>query len=44
MDDAGFIIGSWVITAGSVIVYAIWIIRRGKQLAENATHEEMPWT
>jgi hypothetical protein len=44
MEDAGFIIGSWVITAASIIAYAVFVIRRGKKLAENATREEMPWT
>lgn len=44
MEDAGFILGSWVITAVSVVTYAVWIIRRGKQLSENATSEDMPWT
>jgi hypothetical protein len=44
MEDAGFIIGSWVITAASIIAYAVFVIRRGKHLAENATREEMPWT
>ena len=44
MEDAGFIIGSWVLTAVSVAAYAVFVIRRGKQLAENATREEMPWT
>lgn len=44
MEDAGFIIGSWVLTAVAVATYAVWIIRRGKQLAEHATSEEMPWT
>ncbi len=44
MEDAGFIIGSWVLTAAAVISYAVWMIRRGKKLAEHATREEMPWT
>ena len=44
MDHAGFIIGSWVLTFVSVATYAAWIIRRGRQLARNATTEEMPWT
>ncbi len=44
MDDAGFIIGSWVITAVSVAAYAVWVMRRGRKLAEHATDEDMPWT
>ena len=44
MDHASFIIGSWVLTAASVLAYAVWIIRRGRSLAQHATSEEMPWT
>jgi hypothetical protein len=25
-------------------VYALWVIRRGRELAKHATREEMPWT
>ena len=28
----------------SVVVYAVWVIRRGRELARHATREEMPWT
>ena len=44
MDHASFVVGSWVLTAGSVIAYAVWIIRRGRALSQHASHEEMPWT
>lgn len=44
MDHASFIIGSWVLTFASVIGYAVYIIRRGRELSKNATSEEMPWT
>lgn len=44
MEHASFVIGSWVLTAGSVVAYAVWIIRRGRELSKHATNEEMPWT
>lgn len=44
MEHATFVIGSWVLTAGSLIGYAAWIIRRGRALSKHATNEEMPWT
>ncbi|MSZ96354.1 MAG: heme exporter protein CcmD [Actinobacteria bacterium] len=44
VKHASFIIGSWVLTAGSVLTYAVWILRRGRALAQHATREEMPWT
>lgn len=44
MEHATFVIGSWVLTAGSVAAYAVWIIRRGRALSKHATNEEMPWT
>lgn len=44
MDHATFIIGSWVLTAVSVAAYCVWVVRRGRSLARNATRDEMPWT
>jgi hypothetical protein len=44
MDDAGFVLGSWIITVVSVAAYAVWVVRRGRKLAEHATSEDMPWT
>lgn len=44
MDHASFIIGSWVLTFASVMGYAVYVIRRGRELSRNATSEEMPWT
>jgi heme exporter protein CcmD len=44
MDHASFIFGSWIITAVSVGAYAFWVLRRGRELAQHATREEMPWT
>ena len=44
MEHASFIFGSWGITAVSVGAYAVWVLRRGRELAKQATREEMPWT
>ena len=44
MDHAGFIIGSWALTIGSIVAYAAWVVRRGRALSRNATTEDMPWT
>ena len=44
MEDASFIIGSWVLTFITVGAYAAFVIRRGRELSRHATSEEMPWT
>ena len=44
MEDASFIIGSWVLTFIAVGTYAAFVIRRGREWSRNATSEEMPWT
>ena len=44
MEHASFIFGSSGITAVSIGVYALWVIRRVRELAKHATREEMPWT
>jgi heme exporter protein CcmD len=44
MNDAGFIIGSYVLTIGAVAVYAVTIIRRARRLGRAVPREERPWT
>lgn len=44
MDDAGFILGSWILTAVAVGGYALWVMRRGRALTRNIDHSELPWT
>ena len=44
MKHAGFIIGSWLLTFGSVVGYCAWVVRRGRELAGRASKDEMPWT
>jgi hypothetical protein len=44
MKHASFILGSWFGTAAAVIAYAVWVLRRGRALSEQASTEEKPWT
>lgn len=44
MEDAGFIIGSYVLILGGVGAYAVAMIRRARQLARRIPDDEKPWT
>ncbi len=44
MDDAGFILASWLLTAVAVGAYALWVVRRGRHLTRHVDREELPWT
>ncbi|MEY2967275.1 MAG: hypothetical protein RLY50_1325 [Actinomycetota bacterium] len=44
MDDAGFILLSWVLSLVATGGYAAWVVRRGKALSRYASREELPWT
>ncbi|CAN5460856.1 hypothetical protein BH23ACT3_BH23ACT3_14650 [soil metagenome] len=44
MDDAGFIIGSYVLTFVSIGLFAWVTVRRGRRLAEHVPPEEQYWT
>jgi heme exporter protein CcmD len=44
MQDAGFIIGSYVITFAAVALYAVATIRRGRRLAEQVPDDDKYWT
>ena len=43
MDDAGFVIGSYVITFGVVGALAWRFVRRGKQLADRVDDADKYW-
>jgi len=43
MDDAGFIVTSYVLTLGGVALYALALLRRGKRLARRLPDEDKPW-
>lgn len=44
MDDAGFIIGSYVVTFVAIAMYAIATLRRGRRLSKQVPEEEKYWT
>lgn len=43
MDDAGFIIGFYVLTFGSIAAYAWYVIRRGKASTRRLPDDAKPW-
>lgn len=44
MEDAGFIIASYVLTLGSIAVYAWRVIVRGRRATAQVPEEAKPWT
>lgn len=44
MDDAGFIIGSYVMTFAAIALVAWFNVRRGRRLAEQVPADEQYWT
>ena len=44
MEDAGFIIGSYVVTFGAVAVYAISVLRRARRTTSRLPDDAKPWT
>lgn len=43
MEDAGFIIGSYVLTFGVVALFSWRVLRAGRKLAEQVPDEEKYW-
>ncbi len=43
MEDAGFIIGSYVVTFGAIAVYAWWVLRRARRVTAELPDEAKPW-
>jgi hypothetical protein len=43
MEDAGFIIGSYVLTFGVVALFSWRVLRGGRKLAEQVPDEEKYW-
>jgi hypothetical protein len=43
MEDAGFIIGSYVLTFATVGLVAWWYVRRGRQLGSQVPDEDKSW-
>ncbi len=43
-DDAGFVIGGYVLTFAVTGIYAWRVVRSGRKLAENVPDDEKYWT
>lgn len=44
MEHASFIIGSYVVTFGSIALYVVWFLRRSRSTAQFADEKDKPWT
>jgi heme exporter protein CcmD len=43
MSDAGFIVLSYVLTAGSILSLVVVTIRRGRLLSRQVADQDKPW-
>jgi hypothetical protein len=43
MEDAGFILGSYALTFGVVVLFAWRVVRHGRTLADRVPDEEKYW-
>ncbi len=43
MEDAGFIVTSYVLTFGGILAYAWYVICRGKKATEQLPDDSKPW-
>jgi heme exporter protein CcmD len=43
VEDAGFIIGSYVITFGAIAIYALAVLRRARRTTAQLPDEAKPW-
>jgi heme exporter protein CcmD len=43
MEDAGYIIGSYVITFGAIAIYALAVLRRARRTTSQLPDEAKPW-
>ena len=44
MDNAGFIFTSYALTFGSILAYALYVVRRGRRATDQLPDESKPWT
>jgi heme exporter protein CcmD len=44
MEDAGFVIGSYVLTFGAIGGYAAYVLRRARRATKGLPEEAKPWT
>jgi hypothetical protein len=44
MEDAGFIVGSYVLTFGAIGAYALYVLRRARRATSQLPDDAKPWT
>ena len=44
MQDAGFVLGSYLISFAAIAAYALYVVRRGRRAAEALPDDAKPWT
>ena len=44
MEDAGFIIGCYVITFGAIATYAVAVLRKARRVTAQLPDGAKPWT
>ena len=44
MEHATFILGSYVVTFGSIALYVVWFLRRSRTLGKITDDKDKPWT
>lgn len=43
MSTTFYIATAWIVTLGAVALYALWVIRRGRELSEKVPEEQRRW-
>ncbi len=43
MEDLGFILTTYIVTFASVAAMAVFVVRRGRRLAEQLPSKDKPW-
>ena len=44
MEDLGFILGCYIVTFGSILLYVASVVRRSRRAGRDIPREERPWT
>jgi hypothetical protein len=44
MEDLGFVLTTYIVTFASVAALALYVVRRGRRLAEQLPAKDKPWT
>ncbi len=43
MSVTFYIITAWVVTIGAIALYALWLVRRGRELSAQVPEESRRW-